>query len=82
MDNPKIKIESDGITASVHINGEPVSCVAVDFHGDVEDDINIKWDATCVKRNEDGTTIVSEIDKIEYQKFSYDSKEAVTQCEH
>lgn len=78
MENPKIKIESDGITAKVYLNGEKISCPLLDFvfHGDVENGIHIKWDGVIHKLDENGITLV-ENDEIVTEEFHYDSKEAV-----
>ncbi len=76
MENPKIKIESDGITATVFLNGEKVRCTQIDFHGDVENGLHIKWDGVMCKSDENGMTLI-ENDEVVTEKFHYDSYEAV-----
>ena len=49
MDRPTIKIESDGITAKVYLNGEHIKCTSLDFHGSVENGLHIKWDGVMQK---------------------------------
>lgn len=76
MDNPKIKIESDGVTAVIYLNGERIKSPLLDFsfHGDVENGIHIKWDGIKQKLNENGMSYV-ENDEVATEKFHYDSNE-------
>ncbi len=76
MENPKIKIESDGVTAIVYLNGEKIKCTQLDFHGDIKNGLHIKWDGVMQKLNENGTVCV-ENDEVVTEKFHYDSHEAV-----
>ncbi len=76
MKNPKIKIESDGITTIVYLNGEEIKCKQLDFHGDVENGLHIKWDGVMCKSDENGMTLI-ENDEVVTEKFHYDSHEAV-----
>lgn len=76
MDNPKIRIESDGQTAVVYLNGEHIKCTSLDFHGDVENGLHIKWDGVMQKLNENGMAYV-ENDEVATEEFHYDNHEAV-----
>lgn len=78
MDNPKIRIESDGQTAEIHLDGEKIKSPLLDFsfHGDVEHGIHLKWDGVLHKLNENGMAYV-ENDEIATEEFHYDSKKAV-----
>lgn len=73
MKNPKIKIESDGITAIVYLDGKEIPCTSIDFHGDVENGLYIEWHGTMVKRDENGITCV-ENDEVVTEEFHYDSR--------
>lgn len=77
MENPKIRIESDGITANVYLNGENIGATLLDFsfHGDVENGIHIKWHGVMHKKNEKGMPYV-ENNEIATEEFHYDSREA------
>lgn len=74
----KIRIESDGQTAVIYLNGEHIKSPLLDFsfHGDAENGIHIKWDGIMQKLNENGMPYV-ENDKIATEEFHYDSNEAV-----
>lgn len=76
MDNPKIKIESDGKTAVVYLDGEHIKSPLLDFsfHGDVGNGIRIKWDGVMYKLDENENPYV-ENDEIATEEFHYDSKE-------
>lgn len=75
MDNPKIRIESDGIRAIVYLDGKKVKhCTSIDFYGSVDGDIHIQWSGTTKKEDENGHLII-ENDEIATEKFHYDSKE-------
>lgn len=78
MNKPKIKIESDGETAVIYLNGEHVKSPLIDFsfHGDAENGIHIKWDGVLHKLDENGRPYV-ENDEISKEEFHYDSNEAV-----
>lgn len=80
MENPKIRIESNGKVADVYIDGEQISrCRMIDFsfHGDADNGIHIIWDGEMLKVNEHG--LPYDVDgKIATEKFHYDGKEAVT----
>lgn len=78
MDRPTIRIESDGITAKVYLNGEHIKSPLLDFafHGDVEHGIHIKWDGIMQKLDENGNPYV-ENDEVATEEFHYDSNEAV-----
>lgn len=76
MDNPKIRIESDGHFAEVYLNGKKVRCTSLDFHGDVEESIHIKWDGVMQKLDENGMPYV-ENDEVATEEFHYDSHKAV-----
>lgn len=78
MEKPKIKIESDGVTAIIYLNGEKISCPLIDFsfHGDVENGIHIKWDGVMHKLDKNGMPYV-ENNGVAIEGFHYDSKEAV-----
>lgn len=72
----KIRIESDGQTATVYLDGEPIRGTLVDFsfHGDVENGVHIKWDGTMQRLDENGRAYV-ENDEVVTEEFHYDSKQ-------
>lgn len=74
----KIRIESDGQTAIIYLDGEKISGTLLDFsfHGDVEHGIHIKWDGIMQKKDENGRSYV-ENDEVATEEFHYDSNEAV-----
>lgn len=76
MDNPKIRIESDGHFAEVYLDGKKVGCTSLDFHGDVGETIHIKWDGVMQKRDEKGDPII-ENHEVATEEFHYDSHKAV-----
>lgn len=76
MDRPTIKIESDGITAKVYLNGEHIKCTSLDFHGDIENGLHIKWDGVMQKRDEKGDPII-ENHEVVTEEFHYDNHKAV-----
>ena len=76
MENPKIRIESDGHFAEVYLDGEKVRCTFLDFHGDIEHGLHIKWDGVMQRLDENGRPHV-ENDEVVTEKFHYDSNEAV-----
>lgn len=77
MDNPKIKIESDGVRTEVYLDGEKVdSCTSLNFHATVENGIHVTWNGTKHKKDESGHLIV-ENDEIMTEEFCYDSHKAV-----
>ena len=76
MDNPKIRIESDGVTAVVYLNGEKIRCTSLDFHGDADENrIYIKWDGTMQIADENGNPIIRN-GMLVTEEFHYDSSEA------
>ncbi len=72
----KIRIESDGQTATVYLDGKLIRGTLLDFsfHGDVEHGIHIKWDGTMQKLDENGRSYV-ENDEVVTERFHYDSNE-------
>lgn len=74
MGRQTIRIESDGITAKVYLNGEKIKCTSLNFHGDVEDGLHIKWDGTMQKLDKKGDPI-AENDGVATETFHYDSHE-------
>lgn len=75
MDNPKIRIESDGVTAVICLDGEHIRSTLLDFsfHGDVDENgIHIKWDGIKQKLNENGMPYV-ENDEVATEEFHYDN---------
>lgn len=75
MDNPKIKIESDGICTKVYLDGEKIkNCTSINFHADVENGIHVQWNGTKHKEDENGHLII-ENDEIAAEEFHYDNKE-------
>lgn len=76
MDNPKIRIESDGHFAEVYLDGEKIRCASLDFHGAVGDDIHIKWDGVMQKLNENGDPRI-ENGEVATEEFHYDKRKAV-----
>lgn len=77
MDNPKIRIESDGMRTVVYIDGKKIErCTSLDFHANVDNGINIYWNGTMQKEDENGHLII-ENDEIATEEFHYDSNEAV-----
>lgn len=77
MDNPKIRIESDGNAVEICIDGKLIAqCVSIDFHADAECGHHIKWNGIMNKLNESGQPYV-ENGTIAEEEFHYDSQEAV-----
>ena len=77
MDNPKIKIESDGIRTVVYIDGKKIErCTSLDFHANVDNGIHVCWNGKTQKEDESGHLII-ENDEIATEEFRYDSNEAV-----
>lgn len=76
MDNPKIRVESDGSFAEVYLDGEKVKCTSLDFHGDVENGLRFKRDGVMQKIDENGDPII-ENGKVATEEFHYDSRKAV-----
>lgn len=76
MDNPKIRIESDGKTAEVYLNENKIRCTEIDFHGDVENGLRIKWDGVMNITDESGKTTIKN-GEVVTEEFHYDSQEAV-----
>lgn len=76
MENPKIRIESDGKIARVYLNGEHIRGTLIDFsfHAGVENDIHIKWDGVMQKLDENGNLYI-ENDEIATEEYHYDSRE-------
>lgn len=75
MDNPKIRIESDGKTAHIYLNGEHIRSPLIDFsfHGDVENGIHIKWSGVIQKLDENGRPYI-ENGEVATEEFHYDSR--------
>lgn len=73
----KIRIESDGKTAIVYLNGEHIRSQLLDFsfHGDIENGIHIKWDGVMQKLDENDRPYF-ESDEVATEEFHYDSNEA------
>lgn len=77
MKTLKIKIESDGISTVVYLDGKKVErCTEINFHADVENNIHVQWSGKTQKEDENGHLIV-ENDKIVTEEFHYDNQEAV-----
>lgn len=78
MDNPKIRIESDGNTAIIHLDGKRIRWQLLDFsfHGDIEHGIHIKWDGVKQRLDESGNPYV-ENDEVATEEFHYDNRKAV-----
>lgn len=77
MDNPKIRIESDGIRTIVYLDGKEVErCMSLNFHANVENGVHVQWSGTRQKEDENGHLII-ENDKISTEEFRYDSHKAV-----
>lgn len=76
MDNPNIRIESDGITTAVHLNGKHIRTKELNFHADSKDGLNIRWDGILVKENKDGEALIQNEDFVT-EKFSYTFPEEV-----
>lgn len=76
MDNPKIRIESNGICTEVYLDGKKIRCTQLDFHGDLEGGLHFNWKGVMQKLDENGRPYV-ENDEIVTEKFHYDSNEAV-----
>lgn len=74
MDNPKIRIESDGIRTEVYLDGEKVdSCISLDFHATVDDGIHVEWNGEKHKKDDNGKLVI-ENDDIVTEEFHYDSR--------
>lgn len=73
----KIRIESDGQTATVYLDREQIKGTLLDFsfHGDVENGIHIKWDGAMQRVDENGRAYV-ENDEVVTEEFHYDSNQA------
>lgn len=77
MDNPKIKIESDGMRTVVYIDGKKIErCTSLDFRANVDNGIHVCWNGKTQKEDEGGHLII-ENDEIATEEFRYDSNEAV-----
>lgn len=75
MDNPKIRIESDGKRAEVFLGGEKIRCMLLDFHGEVaEGKVSIKWSGKKQKLGENGDPCIENHDLV-IESFCCDSKE-------
>lgn len=76
MNESKIKIESDGKTANIFIDGKEVKSTEIDFrfHGDVDNGVHISWDCECIKTDNKGFPIVKETEIIK-EHIHYDSLE-------
>lgn len=75
--SPKIRIESDGERAIIHLNGERIRSTLLDFsfHGDIENGIHIKWDGRMQRFDKDGNICI-ENDEVVTEEFHYDSRES------
>lgn len=75
MDNPKIRIESDGKRAEVFLDGEEIRCILLDFHGEVaEGKVSIKWSGKKQKLDENGSLCIEDNDLV-IESFCHDSNE-------
>ena len=73
MDNPKIRIESDGIIVNVYLEGEKIRCTSLNFAGETkEEGALIKWDGVMQKLNENGVPYV-ENNEIATKEFHYET---------
>lgn len=70
MDNPKIRIESDGITTVVHLDGKHIRTTKLNFHADAQNGLNVKWDGLLVKEDKNGKSLI-ENETFVTEKFSY-----------
>lgn len=76
MENPRIKIESNGVCTEVSLDGKKISCTQVDFHADVADGLHVEWEGIMHKLDKDGHMCIENND-IVTEKFHYDSHKAV-----
>lgn len=78
MDNPKIKIESDGIATEVYLNGERISDTLIDFsfRAHIDTGLHVEYGGERFKRDKNGKAII-ENNEIVTEKFCYDSHKAV-----
>lgn len=76
MENPKIRIESDGNFAEVYLDGKKVRCTSLHFRGKVDSGLHIAWDGVMQKLNENGEPII-ENESVVTEEFYYDNYEAV-----
>lgn len=75
MDNPKIKIESDGMRTFVYLDGKEIKHgTSINFHADVENGIHVQWNGTKHKEDENGHLII-ENDEVATEEFCYDSND-------
>lgn len=77
MDNPKIKIESDGNFAELYLNGKKVGSRLIDFrfHADMQrGKVNIEWGGLLIVKDEKGNTVIKH-DDILKENFYYDSND-------
>ena len=77
MENPKIRIESDGMRTIAYLDGKEIKrCTSLDFHADSEGSIHVWWNGITQKEDENGHLII-ENDEIVTEEFHYDNYEAV-----
>lgn len=74
MENPKIRIESDGIRTYVYLDGKEVKhCTSLNFHANVDNGVYVQWNGTMLTEDENGHLII-ENDEIVTKEFHYDSR--------
>lgn len=76
MENPKIRIESDGNFAEVYLDGKKSRCTSLDFHGKVDDILHIAWSGVMQKTDEKGDPVI-ENGKVATEEFHYDNRKEV-----
>lgn len=77
MDNPKIRIESDGNFVELYLNGEKVKSQLIDFrfHANVKNQkISIEWGGLIAVEDESGSPVIKH-DNIMTENFYYDSND-------
>lgn len=77
MDNPKIRIESDGKTAEVFLDGKEISATLLNFyfHGNVgKKGVCITWNGEMYKRDEKGRLCI-ENNELVMERFYNGSNE-------
>lgn len=77
MDNPKIRIESDGNSVELYLNGKKVKSKLIDFrfHANAKrQKTSIEWGGLIAVESESGNPIIKH-DEIVTENFYYDSND-------
>lgn len=77
MDNPKIRIESDGNSIELYLNGKKVKPQLIDFrfHANIKrQKTSIEWGGLIAVQDESGNPVIK-YDNIVTENFYYDSND-------